>query len=163
LHIIERVAGYYYLDPQDLIRHDRSKALVRPRHVCAYVMRHRFGMSYPQIAEAMRRDHSSIIHAVQSIARRLPDDPWLTDTVKHLMAVPCTPVRPAWLPRIDGWKRKAWASTIAREAVREERKGKPRNDFDTGAPVQDAAAVERSKVRAGSDRLLQALQGAMAA
>lgn len=58
------VARQELLDPasKDVIR-------TRLRQLAMYLLRKRFGMTFPAIAEEMRRDHSTVVHAVKIVEK----------------------------------------------------------------------------------------------
>ena len=53
---------------EDVVGKWRKKELIMLRHSYAYFLREILGYTYPHIATLLSRDHSSIIHAVESIA-----------------------------------------------------------------------------------------------
>jgi chromosomal replication initiation ATPase DnaA len=54
-------------------------------------------MSLPLIGKTMRRDHSSVLYAVNKIRWSVQTDKTIAGAVDHLMQVPCTRFIPAAL------------------------------------------------------------------
>lgn len=73
--IINDVARYYGITPDELIQGDRHRAFADPRHVAAYCLRVRLGLSYSIIGRMLGdRCHSTIIYACHKVGGwvRLP-------------------------------------------------------------------------------------------
>lgn len=58
----------------DLVGRDKHRNLVRARAVAAIVMRER-GVSYLRMAKYFKRDHSTLVHAVNTFGARYANDP----------------------------------------------------------------------------------------
>jgi chromosomal replication initiator protein len=83
--VIERVSGFFDLQPSDITGAKRDKEIVVPRQVAMYLMRHEMGLSYPKIAGAVGgRDHTTAMHSVQKIERQLETDDGLRGEVQAL-------------------------------------------------------------------------------
>ena len=178
MHLIEHAAAYFGIEPQAIISHDRSKHLVRARHVCFYVMRKRFGLSYPQIGRTMHRDHSSVIYAVEKLWFDIERNAQIAAAVDHLMAVPCSRFIPAWLKQAPP---KVWKSyrpekpkpypyveipapcivkPVEAPIVATPVACKAKNDFDSGDDPKSQEVTFRTGIRQGSSDLLEALRAA---
>ena len=71
----KEVASHYGLRVGDLRARRRTKKIAEARQVAMYLMRQKAGASYPVIgAHLGGRDHSTVIHAFQSIERRRKED-----------------------------------------------------------------------------------------
>lgn len=70
---IAAVADKFSLKSSDLTGPSRVKLVVRARFECMYRMRVDLKMSYPAIADKMGRDHSTVIHGVNTILARALD------------------------------------------------------------------------------------------
>lgn len=75
---MELVADFYGITVDDLIRQDRRQPLALQRQVAMYVCREQAGASYPELARAFERHHSTIIHGVHEIEDRLLRGSWRT-------------------------------------------------------------------------------------
>lgn len=69
------VARAFLVEPQALVGRSRSTYVVQVRNAACWVVREKFGLSYPQIGVLMGgRDHSTVIHARDNaIAQRESD------------------------------------------------------------------------------------------
>lgn len=54
----------------DLLGPSREAWLVEARQGLMWVLRHRLGLSYPEIGRAVRRDHTTAMHGVKAEERR---------------------------------------------------------------------------------------------
>lgn len=71
----KEVASHYGLRVGDLRARRRTKKVAEARQIAMYLMRQKAGASYPVIgAHLGGRDHSTVIHACQSIERRRKED-----------------------------------------------------------------------------------------
>lgn len=66
--IINDVAHYYGITPDELIHGDRHRAFADPRHVAAYCLHVRLGLGYSTIGRMLGgKRHSTIIYAVNKV------------------------------------------------------------------------------------------------
>lgn len=66
--IINDVAHYYGITPDELIHGDRHRAFADPRHVAAYCLHVRLGLCYSTIGRMLGgRRHATIIYAVNKV------------------------------------------------------------------------------------------------
>ena len=71
----KEVTNHFGLRSGDLRARRRTKKIAEARQVAMYLMRQKAGASYPMIgAHLGGRDHSTVIHACQSIERRRKED-----------------------------------------------------------------------------------------
>lgn len=73
--IQEVVAAYYGLEPDDLAGQSRKWDVAHPRQVAMYLAREQTGQSLPCIGKRFGgRDHSTVIHAVREVRKRMSAD-----------------------------------------------------------------------------------------
>jgi len=72
--VVEAVARHYSVTAQSILSDDRHKSASVARHTAMYVARLVGPFSYPQIGEALNRDHSTVIAACKKMARRAAAD-----------------------------------------------------------------------------------------
>jgi len=73
----------------DILGTSRKGPISVARQATCYVLRRRFAhLSYPAIAKMMRRDHTSIIFAVQQTEARMQRNPALARKIAKLIAEP---------------------------------------------------------------------------
>lgn len=58
---------YFGIQKEDLLSHNRETDKVLVRHIVWTAMRKLLRMSYPSIARAYKRDHTSIMHGVEKV------------------------------------------------------------------------------------------------
>lgn len=67
--IIDAVAAQTGIPARQIMSRDRDAPTARARQIVMYEAR-KAGLSYPQIAKVMGRDHTSIIHGVRTEEKR---------------------------------------------------------------------------------------------
>ncbi len=83
--IQKRVASYYKIDQSDITGRKRTKNIVVPRQIAMYLSRELTDNSLPQIGKEFGgKDHTTVLHAIDKIEKKLPTDPTLKDDIQHL-------------------------------------------------------------------------------
>jgi chromosomal replication initiator protein len=83
--IKKKVAEHYNLKVADLESPNRSRSIVRPRQIAMYLARLLTPRSYPEIGRRFgNRDHTTVMHAVETIQRLKGVDPGFGDEVESL-------------------------------------------------------------------------------
>jgi chromosomal replication initiator protein DnaA len=83
--ILETVAEYYRIPREDLCGKQRDKHIVMPRQVAMFLMRQETQASLLDIGTALGgRDHSTVLHGCEKIARQVNDN---TALRKEVMAI----------------------------------------------------------------------------
>jgi len=83
--IKRKVADHYSLKTADLESPNRSRSIVRPRQIAMYLGRLLTPRSYPEIGRRFgNRDHTTVMHAVETIQRLTGVDPGFADEVEQL-------------------------------------------------------------------------------
>jgi len=72
--VIAAVARYYSLSTDLLCGRERSKEIARSRQIAMYLAREETQASLPQIGEAVHRDHTTVLHGCEKIARQIEAD-----------------------------------------------------------------------------------------
>ena len=72
--IQKTVADFFHVELSDLKSKKRTQHIAHCRHVAMYLCRKLTDSSFPIIGDHFGRDHSSVIHAVNLIARRVGSD-----------------------------------------------------------------------------------------
>ena len=87
-HIQQTVADHFGVSVKDLTSRRRTKRVTFPRQIGMYLSRKLTGASYPMIGSHFGgRDHTTVLHACKSIAKRLESDMELSDSVRKLEAL----------------------------------------------------------------------------
>lgn len=69
--IFALVEKTYHVSESVLCRKVRTSHVAAARHVASYLFRRLTGYSFPRIGELMRRDHSTVIHSYNLIAKEM--------------------------------------------------------------------------------------------
>ena len=65
--VLEIVCGYFGVTREQIISHKRTRNLVLSRHICFFVLRHRFNLTLNEIGQLFRRDHTTIMHGLKNV------------------------------------------------------------------------------------------------
>jgi chromosomal replication initiator protein len=89
--LLEEIAGYLGFSVEALKGKSRQRPLVTARQIAMYVFREQTDLSYPSIARLFGgRDHTTVIHAVEKIARQMGERKAIyeqvTDVLQRLKA-----------------------------------------------------------------------------
>lgn len=83
--IKKKVAEHYSLKTADLESPNRSRSIVRPRQIAMYLGRLLTPRSYPEIGRRFgNRDHTTVMHAVETIQRLTSMDSAFAEEVEQL-------------------------------------------------------------------------------
>jgi chromosomal replication initiator protein len=84
--IIKRVAAAFGVSPKELLGASRLRRVLVPRQVAMFLAREACGLSFPRLAAAFGRDHTTVLHAVRKIGAELEGDERLAGVVRRLRA-----------------------------------------------------------------------------
>ena len=83
--IKKKVAEHYALKVSDLESPNRTRSIVRPRQIAMYLARLLTPRSYPEIGRRFgNRDHTTVMHAVETIQRLTGTDAGFAEEVEQL-------------------------------------------------------------------------------
>ena len=83
--IKKKVAEHYGLKVQDLESANRQRSIVRPRQISMFLARKLTPRSYPEIGRRFgNRDHTTVMHAYETIERLMLIDPTFAEEVEQL-------------------------------------------------------------------------------
>ncbi|MDP8254945.1 MAG: chromosomal replication initiator protein DnaA [Candidatus Alcyoniella australis] len=84
--IQKTVADYYHVKVHDLRGHRKPKIIAHPRQVAMYLSRKITEASYPEIGQRFGgKDHSTVIHAVNRIVKKMQEDINLSGEIDSLL------------------------------------------------------------------------------
>lgn len=83
--VIERVSEIYKVPAEEIRGTCRKRHIVEARWVCAYVLRKRNGLSYPAIGRLLNRDHTSIMHACESLPHLKKYRPTIQEALDRIL------------------------------------------------------------------------------
>jgi chromosomal replication initiator protein len=84
--IIGRVAAAFGVTPKELLGASRLRRVLVPRQVAMFLAREACGLSFPRLAAAFGRDHTTVLHAVRKVEADLAADERLSAVVRRLRA-----------------------------------------------------------------------------
>jgi len=83
--IIQVVANYFDIEPEELVGNSRKKHLVEPRQIAMYLMREQINASFPTIGQELGgRDHTTAMHSCSKVEKLLNSDPKLQQDINNL-------------------------------------------------------------------------------
>lgn len=84
-HIIDIVARYYDIRPEEFKSQKRNRSISYPRQIAMYLCRDIIGMSLPKIGlEFGGRDHTTVIHAITKIEEDISSNMEIKRTIEEL-------------------------------------------------------------------------------
>jgi chromosomal replication initiator protein len=85
--IIQAVAGFYRVTPEEMSGKGRDKAIVLPRQVAMYLVREETSSSLENIGRALGgRDHTTVMHGCEKIAEEIQRDHQLRNDIVSIRA-----------------------------------------------------------------------------
>ena len=86
--IMKAVADHYHITIRDILGKKRSRNLARPRQMAMAITKELTNLSLPAIGDAFGgRDHTTVMHAVKTIAKLRQDDMELKQDYEKLLIV----------------------------------------------------------------------------
>lgn len=82
--IQRETAAFFRVPMNDLLSARRFDNVCKARHVAMYLARHHTPQSLPAIGRAFHRDHTTVIHALKEIEKRIGEDPAFAARVAEL-------------------------------------------------------------------------------
>ena len=86
--IMKAVADHYHISIRDILGKKRSRNLARPRQIAMAITKELTNLSLPAIGDAFGgRDHTTVMHAVKTIAKLRLEEPELKQDYEKLLIV----------------------------------------------------------------------------
>lgn len=83
--IINYIAKYYNLSPEDIRGQDRRRELTNARQIAMYLIRRMTSISLKDIGrEFDNRDHTTVLHSLDKVEKMMHSDPAFAETVKEI-------------------------------------------------------------------------------
>lgn len=83
--ISQTVTSHYNTTKEDMLSKSRRAEIVKVRQVCMYLMRDLTTHSFPEIGQFFSgRDHTTVMHAVQKIEKKLKTDNEISEEVRSI-------------------------------------------------------------------------------
>ena len=82
--IVEQVAKYYSISEEQIMSPIRNAQIALARRISMYLCRSLLGMSFIQIGQFFKRDHSTVITGVDKVGREIKTDNQLASAILDL-------------------------------------------------------------------------------
>ncbi|MBQ5777598.1 MAG: chromosomal replication initiator protein DnaA [Oscillospiraceae bacterium] len=82
--IIKAVAKYFEITYEDIVGKDRSQKMVEPRKIAMYMVRDMTHLSFPKMGEVFNKDHTTVMHSIDTLEERLKDDAVLREKIQDV-------------------------------------------------------------------------------
>ena len=83
--LLEGVSRYYSVSVNDMLGESRVREILVPRQIAMYLGKKFLRMSYVRLGESFsNRDHTTVMHAVEKIERKLEEDPQMMREVRTI-------------------------------------------------------------------------------
>ncbi len=83
--VLEGVSRFYSVSVPDMLGESRVREILLPRQITMYLAKKYLRMSFVRLGETFgNRDHTTVMHAVEKIEKKLEDDPQLQREVRTL-------------------------------------------------------------------------------
>ena len=82
--IIKAVAKYFEITYEDIVGKDRSQKMVEPRKIAMYMVRDMTHLSFPKMGEVFNKDHTTVMHSIDTLEEKLKDDAVLREKIQDV-------------------------------------------------------------------------------
>ncbi len=82
--IIKTIVSFYEINEEDLLGISRKKAVALPRQITMYFFKKELKMSYPEIGDYFKRDHTTALYAFNKIADELKNESKLSEDIQEI-------------------------------------------------------------------------------
>jgi chromosomal replication initiator protein len=82
--VIDKVAKYYNLNSKDILGKSRIKDIKNARQIAMYLMNKELSLSTTKIGRELSKDHSTVIHGIDMVDKRLKEDFNLREQLSEL-------------------------------------------------------------------------------
>ena len=82
--IMKEVCSYFNIPKEKIIGLSKTKDVAMPRQIMLYLIREMTDLSLPDIGKFSKRDHTTVLYAINKISDQLSEDPNLEATLKDI-------------------------------------------------------------------------------
>lgn len=82
--IINTVIAFFEINKDDLLSKSRKKKIALPRQIVMFLFKRELKMSYPEIGEYFKRDHTTALHAFKKIEADIKEDQKIREDIEYL-------------------------------------------------------------------------------
>ena len=84
-NIINTICSFYNIKTTQLKGAKRDASLVRPRHMCMFLLKEEAGLTYTEVGNLLGgRDHTTVMHAVEKITEQIEISSKVKDEIQYL-------------------------------------------------------------------------------
>jgi len=85
--ILQTITAFFEIDKDDLLSISRKKNIALPRQITMFLFKKELKMSYPEIGEYFKRDHTTALYAFNKIAQELKTNSKTSNDIKNIKAI----------------------------------------------------------------------------
>ncbi len=104
-NVVKKVSEFYSVNTRDVYSQKKGKYIVLARQIAYYIVRTKFGASFPVIGRNLHRDHSTVLYGYRKIYKLINDNNKFATEVETIMGQLSVPEynSPEYLtPRTEG-------------------------------------------------------------
>ncbi|MFA6183907.1 MAG: chromosomal replication initiator protein DnaA [Parcubacteria group bacterium] len=83
--IISSVLGFFEITKEDLMSKSRKKKVSLPRQITMFLFKRELKMSYPEIGEYFKRDHTTALHAFNKISQEIKNSSKISNDIDYII------------------------------------------------------------------------------
>ncbi|MBO4330566.1 MAG: chromosomal replication initiator protein DnaA [Oscillospiraceae bacterium] len=85
-YIVEKIASYYGLTPEELSGKSKVKNTAQARQIAMYLMRKLTNMTLEEIGAVLNKDHSTVLHSIKKVEEGIADSLLFADAIRDITA-----------------------------------------------------------------------------
>jgi chromosomal replication initiator protein len=82
--VLESVSSHFSVTKKVLMSASRARTIARPRQILMYILRTELGLSLDEVGRIIGRDHSTVMHAVDTISNLASVDPKIREDISGI-------------------------------------------------------------------------------
>jgi len=82
--VINTVTTFFEINKDDLLSKSRKKRVALPRQIIMFLFKKELQMSYPEIGEYFKRDHTTALHAFKKIENDIKNNQRIKEDIEYL-------------------------------------------------------------------------------
>lgn len=84
---IDKVSKYFSIGKRSLLSNSRTRPIARPRQVLMYILRTHMGISLEEVGRLIKRDHTTVMHAVDNITKLALTDVQIRGDIERIKQI----------------------------------------------------------------------------
>jgi chromosomal replication initiator protein len=82
--VLETITTFFEIKKEDLLSKSRKKKIALPRQITMFLFKKELKMSYPEIGEYFKRDHTTALHAFKKIEKDIENNQKTKEDIEYL-------------------------------------------------------------------------------